>query len=410
MFGKKSRALVITAIAVASIFGSGAEASLRPQTPPEFTDVSVSLFHTCALRSDGKMFCWGDDVYGQLGDNDNSAKSFPVPVGEPIASKTVVAMDTGGYSTCAVTSEGELYCWGANGAYGNLGIGTTDPVSGPTLVNGGAPAGKPVVDASPEQFYGCALTDDALVACWGYNGHGQVGDGTTTNRLSPVLVSGGDVLGQDLVAVHVGDRSSCAITQTRQLMCWGHDVRSNDSTVFKKVPRLIVSGYLRSKIVSSVAGYSHLCALTDTMRLACWGSNTYGELGNGTTTPLVKPTVVNSGALRDKNVIQATAGELGHTCVIRRVQANDYGKVVCWGVNSSGQLGDGTAVNALSPKLINSGALRQKNVRVISAGMYNTCAITVSNQILCWGDNAYGQIGDGTTTDRLSARAVTWVE
>ena len=145
--------------------------------------VVTGLFHTCALTGVGTPYCWGANAWGQVGDGTTTDRWTPVPVA--LLPSGVTAVAPGGYHTCALTVAGAVVCWGRNYT-GQLGDGTTTDRETPVLVSGLDTGG--VALASTGSYHGCALTSDGAVQCWGYNGYGQLGDGTTTTRLAPVWV------------------------------------------------------------------------------------------------------------------------------------------------------------------------------------------------------------------------------
>jgi alpha-tubulin suppressor-like RCC1 family protein len=251
----------------------------------------------------------------------------------PAAAATATSVSAGAFHTCALTASGGVKCWGLN-RFGELGDGTTTKRTEPVDASG---LGSGVAAISAGAYHTCALTTSGGVKCWGYNGAGQLGDGTTTTRKKPVNVSG---LGSGVAAIS--------------------------------------------------AGVSHTCALTTSGGVKCWGWNDYGQLGDGTTTYRTKP--VNVSGL-GSGVAAISAGG-NHTCAL-----TTSGGVKCWGLNDSGELGDGTRHSRLAPVDVSG---LGSGMAAVSPGLYHTCALTTWGGVKCWGSNDFGELGDGTLRSRLA--------
>jgi alpha-tubulin suppressor-like RCC1 family protein len=195
----------------------------------------------------------------------------------------VAAISLGGGHTCALTSAGGVVCWGYN-PYGQLGDGTTDMRPTPVLVSGDA-SGATAIAAGGLQT--CALTRAGAVECWGYNGSGQLGDGTTTDRHTPVAVSG---LASGVAAIAPGGAHTCALTTAGGVICWGWNRRGQlgDGTTTDRHTPVAVSG-LASGVKVIAAPNEHTCALTSPRGVDCWGWNGEGEIGDGTTVTSLEP-------------------------------------------------------------------------------------------------------------------------
>ncbi|MCB1397515.1 MAG: hypothetical protein H6898_16770 [Rhodobacter sp.] len=232
----------------------------------------------------------------------------------------------------------------------------------------------------------CAIDTAGQVWCWGYNNYGQIGDGTTTDRLTPVLVDG--VTGA--VALALGGTHSCAIDGEGQTWCWGDGgfgQLGNGPGLEQSLTPIVVPGMTRT--VSISAGYRHVCGLQARGQLYCWGFGYAGQIGVGTTEDAMSPRRVRSLRRRSAEVALGWV----HTCARQR-----NGRVNCWGAGSSGQLGIGSTTNQLVP--VQVGGLR--NVATLALGALHSCAVLERGRVRCWGRNDSGQLGDGTTTDRLN--------
>ena len=346
------------------------------------TAISAGDDHTCVLTSAGGVKCWGYNFYGELGDGTNINKSTPVDVVG--LTSDVVAVSGGRSYTCVLTSVGGVKCWGDN-FMGSLGNGTTadsfTPVDVVGLTSG-------VVSIHAGYWHTCALTTLGGVKCWGFNSNGQLGDGTTTNRLTPVDVVG---LASGVIELSVGFSQTCAIIDTGEVKCWGDNTygQLGDGTTADRLTPVDVVG-LSGEAKALTASYDHTCALTTSGGIKCWGGNDYGQLGDGTTTNRSAPVDV-VGFTND--AIKIDAG-FGHTCAL-----TTDGEVRCWGKNSEGQLGDGTNTNRTIPVDVIG---LSNEVISVSTGSGHTCALTSTGGVKCWGDNDYGKLGDGLITDRLT--------
>jgi alpha-tubulin suppressor-like RCC1 family protein len=347
--------------------------------------IAAGSWHSCALTSLGGVECWGDTSFGQLGDgtSDHRATAVDVLGLGPGAS----ALAAGYMHTCALIGGG-VRCWGWN-EYGQVGDGTT--AWRLTAVDAvGLTSGASALAAG----YGhtCAPTSGSGVKCWGWNKYHQLGDGTATDRLTPVAVAG---LSSGASAIAAGQAHTCALTSGGGVECWGENAwgQLGDGTTTERVTPVGVAG-LSSGVTAIAAGQAHTCALTSGGGVKCWGWNGLGQLGDGTTTD--RRTAVDVAGLTS-GVTAIATGRI-HTCAL-----TGAGNVKCWGSNYAGQLGDGTTADRLTPMDVTG---LTSGIGAIAAGGEHTCALVGGSGVKCWGWNAHGQLGDGTTIDRLTAADV----
>ena len=334
--------------------------------------------HSCALTNTGGVKCWGLNDLGQLGNGTTTTSG--TPMGVIGLSSGVSAISAGGFHTCALTRVGSAKCWGY-GVYGELGNGADVNYAIPVVV-GGLSSGVSAVSAG--NSHACALTSAGGVKCWGSNGQRQLGNGTVSDSGTPVDVIG---LNSGVSSSDAGASHSCALTSAGGVKCWGYNGNrqlGNGTASDSAIPTDVI-GLGSGVSVVSVGGY-HTCALTGAGGVKCWGSNFAGQLGNGTTSDTGTPEDV-IGLSRDVSAVSA-GGQ--HTCAL-----TGAGGVKCWGSNSSSQLGNGTTTNgAVQTDVIGLSS----GVSAVSAGGYHTCALTSAGGVKCWGDNAVGQLGNGTTS------------
>ena len=301
----------------------------------------------------------------------------------------VVQLVAGTSHTCAVTPEGSAKCWGWN-ANGQLGDGTTTDRLTPTEVTG---LSSGVSSISLGMGHTCAVTTAGAALCWGSNGMGQLGDGTTTAKYVPTAVSG---LTSGVAAISAsGGNFTCALTTGGAAKCWGNNGygQLGDNTVNSRTVPTNVSG-LSSGVASIGTGSGHTCAVTTAGTAKCWGWGGYGQVGDGTSTNRRVPTNVSG---LSSGVTAISAG--GHfSCAVTS------GALTCWGRNIEGQLGDGTTTNRLVPTSVSG---LSSGVATTDLGQYHSCAVTTAGAAKCWGQNGSGRIGDGTTTNALAPTDVS---
>ncbi len=300
----------------------------------------------------------------------------------PTSSIAATPTPAAGYEhTCALTKNGGVKCWGSN-SHGQLGDGTMTGRSEPADVIG-LTSGVRAVAAGG--YHNCVVMDTGGVKCWGGNGSGQLGDGSLITRTMPADVVG---LTSGVRAIAAGRFFTCALMDSGRVNCWGDNAAGqlgDGTTITRSEPRDAIS--LTSAVRAIAAGANHSCAVMDSGGVKCWGTNQWGQLGDGTVDWRITPADV-SGLTSG---VRAIAAGANHTCAVM-----DSGGVKCWGENYAGQLGDGTNGYSLFPVTVSG---LTSPVIAIAAGDSHTCASTGDGTVRCWGNNHYGQLGDGTTTE-----------
>jgi alpha-tubulin suppressor-like RCC1 family protein len=211
------------------------------------------------------------------------------------------------------------------------------------------------------------ILDSGGAKCWGRNNAGQLGDGTMQDRSEPVAVT---VLPDTLTAVAVGYTHACALTESKEIFCWGSNPADQ--------ARISVKG----GFTAVTTGSMHTCALTASGGVMCWGVNSFGALGDGTTEDRTSPVEVD-GLSGD---VTAVAAGVDFTCAVQK------GAVKCWGSNDTGQLGNGSYASSSTPVAVPG---LESGVTAVAAGVFHACALK-DGEVWCWGENLAGALGDGT--------------
>ncbi len=349
-----------------------------------WSKLSTGGYRSCATRSDGTAWCWGDNHSGQFGDGTNNNSNVPVQVAGSNTDWSTI--DTGASSTCATKTDGTGWCWGDN-SFGQNGDGTNNNSNVPVQV-AGSNTDWSTIEAGDSHT--CGIRTDGRAWCWGLNYWGYLGDGTRTDSNIPVQVIGGHT---DWTSIETG-AASCAIKSTGTAWCWGWNGSGQlgDGTVlnYSDVPLQLESNVVWVQVA---AGASASCKRSQLGVVWCWGNNEFGQLGTGDTISRPNPTpllIGNSAAPGLGYWDDITAGSR-HTCG-RKAD----GTVWCWGYNVEGRLGDGTTTNATTPVQVDGG---HTDWTAIEAGSAHSCGLRSDGTAWCWGDNSSGQLGNGTTND-----------
>ena len=308
-----------------------------------FSGVSAGGLHSCALTAASRIYCWGWNVFGQVGDG-TTGFAHPTP-GLVAGGLQFRRVSAGEYRSCGIALDDRAYCWGSSSLT-------------PVVV----PGGHLFRQVSVGIEHTCAVTTDNRAYCWGGSGSGQIGDSVKGGetcakdggafpvlcRKSPALVAGGHRFRQLEAGGGPGQADpghTCAVTTDDRAFCWGfnaHGQIGNGNLNNAYWPKRVAGGLLFRNVT---AGVYDSCGATTDNHAYCWGGNLFGEIGDGTTTQRLTPTLVAGGHPFN----QISAGE-AHTCA--RTTA---GAAYCWGDNGTGQLGDGTTITRLKPRAVLGG-------------------------------------------------------
>ncbi|WP_018789787.1 RCC1 domain-containing protein [Salinispora arenicola] len=329
------------------------------------TAVAAGQGHSLAVTSAGTALAWGANAFGQLGDGTTiPSSSTPVAVDVP-AGTTVTALSGGGVHNLAVTSAGTALAWGDN-FWGQLGDGSTTRSRTPVAVN--VPAGTTITAVAAGQGHSLAVTSAGTALAWGDNSSGQLGDGTATDSSIPVAV---DVpAGTTVTAVAAGGLHSLALTSGGDVLAWGANGSGQlgDGTTTSSSTPVAVDVPAGTTITAVAAGDRHSLAVTSTGTVLAWGDNTAGQLGDGSTTSSSTPVAVNVPA---GTTITAVAAGQGHSLAV-----TSTGTALAWGANTFGQLGDGSTTSSSIPVAVDLPA--GTTVTAIAGGSFHSLAIVPS--------------------------------
>jgi alpha-tubulin suppressor-like RCC1 family protein len=425
-------ALAAGLVAVAPAPPSGADGSDAPGAPRTFRALTVGDDHSCALLQNGTVKCWGRNDFGQLGlgdivqRGDNAGEmGASLPAVDLGSGRTATAISAGAHHTCALLDNGTVKCWGWN-IRGQLGLGDVlNRGDGPSEMGNSLPAvslgsGRTAVAISAGLTKSCAVLDNGTAKCWGSNTDGQLGQGDVLHRgdgpnemgdnLPPITLG----TGRTVTAISAGGNFACAILDNGATKCWGDNASGQlgQGDMFDRGVNLVGMGDFlpivdlgpgRTAIAVSL-GQVHACAVLDNYAVKCWGSNSSGQLGLGNTVDRGDqlnemgsnlPAIDLGGASRAVGLATGDA----HTCA----RLTD-GRVKCWGDNDFGQLGqgdtlqqgDGPSEMGVFLDEVPLGAGRTATALATGAG--HVCARLDDARIKCWGRNGFGQLGQGNLT------------
>ncbi len=353
-----------------------------------------------------QMVAWGDNSDGQLGNGSIGADSIGVPtpvkvvIPPALAGKTVVEVAAGNGFSLALTSQGKVFSWGSS-SYGSLGRGMVgDSLFAVEVMFGGMLSGKTVVAIEAGGGHALALTSAGEVISWGYNADGQLGTGSTDYSVAiPVMLDRAHFGSMPVVAISAGTNHSMALTSDGRVFCWGCDSDGQlgsgqrSFTSYPRVPVEVESDEELSGVafVSIDAGDRHSLALAADGRLFAWGDMSKWVDDGLYSRTSYRPTVVDmNGVLAGKSMSSISAGS-------SNLVLSQDGEVFSWGRNYYGQLGDGTTTERLVPIAAGpSGLIDGKKVSFIASGLSHGVAVTADGKCHTWGSNNNGQLGNNS--------------
>lgn len=291
-----------------------------------FTSIATGAAHSCGINDQGAAYCWGDNSGGQLGTGNNNQALIPTPVTGGLTFDTT-SITAGRFHTCALTTTGQAYCWGAN-ASGQLGDASNSPKNAPTAVGGG-----PFSGISAGVSHTCAVTTAGAAYCWGDNTTGELGDGGNSPSNTPVAVTGG----LSFTSIAAGGAHTCGLATTGNIYCWGenHDGQLGKAdTLDVATPTQVFGGQVYSAVD---AGAQSTCAILAGGGTGpsgkCWGGNKGYQVGNGDTVSVA--TYVVPTAISAPTASRISTGAR-HACIVATTKL-----AYCWGRNGEGQVGIG---------------------------------------------------------------------
>ena len=381
-----------------------------PSPAPTAGSVASGFSHTCALRPDHTIQCWGANFGGQLGSDVGGTSYVPVTVpGITTATAVTAAVN----QTCALTSDGSALCWGQG--YGSTPVAIT---------------GIPVLtQISTSGTHTCGVAADTGVVCWGSNTTGQFGNGyvgTSPNEPpSPVYEANSDVaLGgvKKVVAFaaysYAVSGSTCALKLDGTVWCWGDNVdgqlgQGGDNGGYISGPSIvhIVPSFGEGDLAATglAAGRTSVCAPTGGNEMYCWGNNASGQLGTDPNSYTTSSSPLRNAIPTDGSIVSVAMGAFNHACATESLNNTVY----CWGADVDGQTGGlnyqagGSYLPAYVPQTSNPSSSPISPVSIVSAGDGFSCGMYVDWTVQCWGYGTDGELGDGTATSDPYPRDVS---
>lgn len=391
----RSLLLLIPAILLACGGGDKGVAPANPAPVADFTAVSTGETHVCGVAGTGHVYCWGLDMYGELGIGVSlppceglNVPCSPKPWSTRLAPHAI-AVAAGDWHSCAIAATGTAYCWGADES-GQLGDGLTHAATNLPVEVAGALNFKAITAAITHT---CAITTAGDAYCWGRDDQGQLGAGSMPSEdcggspcsRVPVLVTGGHKFQQ--ITAHY--RATCALTVDGAEYCWGGGIGGSGADPCTggradctRTPIAVAA----TQTFTAIGMSDYLfCGLTPQGVIMCWGTDPWGMLGDGTRGGSYATPVPAAGGAHWSSFVEGD----GHMCALTA-----SGDVECWGEDDAGEVGDGSITEfQLLPVRV---ASNERFTKIFSGSRSRyTCGLTESLHMMCWGYGSFGQLGDG---------------
>lgn len=347
-----------------------------------YKDVTGGMYHTFAISTDGTLVGWGLNNNGQIGCNSSQDDMELTIVKEDAKFKEASA---GGFFSLALLEDGSLWAMGSNGV-GQLGNGDTNNSQTPIRITNSENTKFKKISAG--MAHSLAIDENGALWAWGLNDNGQLGNGTTTNSLTPVKI----MSGTSFKEISAGGNYSLALTEDGTLYAWGANDNGqlgNGTTSSSQTPT--VASNIKFKKIEASIGEGYSLAIGEDNKLYVWGVNTYGQLGTGNTTSLQTPTNIMS-----ENIFKEISVGYNTSFAI-----TDDGKLYAWGANGNGELGDGTITLKSTPTLIKEGMIK------VAATWNHVVGIDESGTLYAWGANENKELGDGTNITKTVPIPIT---
>jgi alpha-tubulin suppressor-like RCC1 family protein/outer membrane protein OmpA-like peptidoglycan-associated protein len=418
--------LISAIVAISPLSPAPVQASIVIQDPSTPSKITGGDGFLCLIVNGGAVECSGLNDQGQLGDGTNTNRSYSRPITSDGKISSPTALAVGKSHACAVSGggssapgSGKLYCWGDN-QYGQLGNGTNVDSSLPVLVSdNGAFVNTSVAGVFAGDNHTCAITlaPTNRIFCWGYNNKGQLGDNTTVDKNLPAAVlgvftsTGTEGSANFYPWATAGAEHTCAVStaNTNKIYCWGEngsgqlgDGSTTDSLL--PVATVMTGGSGSSTRTAFIAAGSDFTCATDAGSIKCWGENGSGQMGNGGTTDVLTPTAIPSFGGFTNAVVYSMAAGGGTVCVISEAAATP--ELFCWGANAARQVGNNATVDANRPTSVTDNSAQEFDNGGGSATNANglTVGRSAANGFACitrwcWGSNNTGQLAQNNTTD-----------